>query len=212
LDLNYVYDTLTNVTDPLDYDQLVASETEFYIGATDARTGEFVCFDRACFAQRHCAALMASSAIPGMTKPVEIEGRPYFDGGVANPVPIEKALSDGCKKLVLLFSRPVDSPRKPERMKRVYNRVLSGYPKIVSCIEERHERYNAGIAQAKELETAGKAVIIAPSENIYATIVTRRVSVLDRLYQLGKRDAKRAILAHPDFFPPFGVEKGERHD
>lgn len=32
---------------------------------------------------------------------------PYFDGGLSDPVPIEKAFADGCDRVVLILTKPL---------------------------------------------------------------------------------------------------------
>jgi NTE family protein len=47
-------------------------------------------------------AILASSAIPGIYPPVELEGRVLYDGGVLANVPIRQALVMGARSLVVL--------------------------------------------------------------------------------------------------------------
>lgn len=58
-----------------------------------------------------------------MCKPRFIDGVPYYDGALGNPVPIEKAFQDGCDKVVLILTKPVDeilTPReKPSSLHRM---------------------------------------------------------------------------------------------
>ena len=39
--------------------------------------------------------VMASCAIPAVCRPVEIDGRFYYDGGVSDSIPVQKAMDDG---------------------------------------------------------------------------------------------------------------------
>ena len=39
--------------------------------------------------------IKASSAVPVACEPYVVDGVPYFDGGIADPVPVQKALEDG---------------------------------------------------------------------------------------------------------------------
>jgi NTE family protein len=47
-------------------------------------------------------ALLASAAIPAVYPPVEIEGRPYVDGGVTDNTPISKAVKLGADTIYVL--------------------------------------------------------------------------------------------------------------
>lgn len=58
----------------------------FFCIATDIETGQQVVLDKGIFPQ----ALVASSSIPSVFYPIEIEGRLLIDGGVTNNYPVEK--------------------------------------------------------------------------------------------------------------------------
>lgn len=70
--------------------------------AVDLRTGEPVAFDRGSVAR----AVHASSAIPGVFVPVEINGRTFVDGGVANPVPADVVRRRGAEVVVAVAVPP----------------------------------------------------------------------------------------------------------
>jgi NTE family protein len=50
---------------------------------------------------------MASSAIPVIFAPVEIEGKFYIDGGITNNLPVEP-LTGQCDRIIGLHCNPVD--------------------------------------------------------------------------------------------------------
>jgi NTE family protein len=59
-------------------------------------------------------AVMASAAIPGVLPPVEWDGRPLIDGGVANNTPISHALELGAEEIyVLPTGTPCDLEEAP---------------------------------------------------------------------------------------------------
>jgi predicted patatin/cPLA2 family phospholipase len=51
-------------------------------------------------------ALEASTSLPFAAKMVKLHNRLLLDGGVSDPIPIEKALDDGCEKLVVILTQP----------------------------------------------------------------------------------------------------------
>lgn len=57
--------------------------------------------------------VLASAAMPGVYPPVEIEGRMYTDGGVANNVPIAPAVDMGATTLYVLNSTSHTNQRRP---------------------------------------------------------------------------------------------------
>ena len=58
-------------------------------------------------------ALLASTSMPGVFPPVEIDGRLYTDGGVANNVPIGPAVTMGAKTIYVMNSTSHSHQRRP---------------------------------------------------------------------------------------------------
>ncbi len=72
--------------------------------ATDLKSGELTIFTSG----NTGAAVRASSAVPGVFQPVQINGRDYVDGGLVSPLPINVA-----RKLGATFVIAVDISAKP---------------------------------------------------------------------------------------------------
>lgn len=61
-------------------------------------------------------AILASSALPALLPPVEIEGELYIDGATVNVVPLAKAMEMGATRLFVLQLKDLDTaPRRPHR-------------------------------------------------------------------------------------------------
>lgn len=62
-------------------------------------------------------AILASSALPSVYPPVEIDGVRYIDGAVVNDVPVSRAVELGARRLYVLhvgsFDRPQPEPKRP---------------------------------------------------------------------------------------------------
>jgi NTE family protein len=71
-------------------------------------------------------AVLASSAIPAIFPPVEIDGERYIDGGVVDNVPIRRAIEFGATRIVvLLCTPPVYSPSPTKRpVEAILNALL----------------------------------------------------------------------------------------
>lgn len=186
-DLDYVYSVLSDSDgeDPLDYKALSQSSQIYKAVATSGETGEPHYFTKDDFRQDFYEPLKASSAIPGVCKPISIDGTDYFDGGVSDPIPVEKALADGCDHVFLILTKPIDFVKKPEMFKSAYTKVLKNYPAIIKKLNIRHETYNNEIKKALELSKEGKVTIIAPDDGYSVTAFTRNIRELNHLYNEG---------------------------
>jgi NTE family protein len=62
-------------------------------------------------------AVLASSAVPGLLPPVEIDGEHFLDGGLVNSVPVGRALALGASTVYVLhvgrLEQPLRAPQRP---------------------------------------------------------------------------------------------------
>ncbi len=200
--LQYIYGDMSNESgeDPLDFDTLMANPSELVFPATDAVTGNPRYFTKQDLRRNHYEPIMASCALPVMCRPVEINGRYYFDGGVSDSLPVKKMVKDGCAKIVALFSKPDGFLMKPQGHRRIYSAALRRrFPKTVEDLNHRHEQYNRSMKQIRRMEREGKAMTFAPSGEIEIKTYTRDPAVMQQLYDNGVRDARERMDELKDF-------------
>ncbi len=200
LDLDYVYSTLSNADGeyPLDYPAFSRSGMAFFVVATEAESGRVKYFDRSSIAQDNYSVMKASCAIPFVCHPYAVDGVPYYDGALSDPVPIEKAFREGCGKLVLLLTLPEDTVRTPDRDLKLARRIRRKYPLAAENLAQRARRYNEGVASARKYAAQGKLLIVAPDDTCGVRTLCRDADALGRLYEKGYRDGAR--------IPPFLAE------
>lgn len=58
-------------------------------------------------------AILASSAVPGLLPPVEIEGEHHFDGGLVHSIPIGRAVELGARTIYVLQVGRIETPLHP---------------------------------------------------------------------------------------------------
>ncbi len=193
VDLDYVYSTLSNSDgeNPLDYDAFEANPAEFYAVACDARTGEAAYLGRDCISRDNYQVCKASSALPVACRPQRVGDKLYFDGGMADPVPMEKAFADGCDKVVLILTRPRDSLRTPKDDATFARLLKLRYPKAAGQLALRYKKYNDAVARAGEYEKQGKLLVLAPDTIGHMSTLKRTKEDMDMLYEKGLRDAKQ---------------------
>lgn len=191
--LEYIYRTLSNSggADPLDFEAFMKNPAEYRAVATDAGTGRAVYFGKANMKQDDYRIVMASCALPAVCRPVKIDGVPYFDGGIADSIPVGRALEDGCDKLVVLLSKPRDYIRQPQKMKALYTLRCRAYPRIVEALDHRHTAYNLNLRKVYDLEKAGKAFIFAPETRVRTGTFSVDEKTAHELYDIGMADFRR---------------------
>ena len=115
----------------------------------------------------------------------------YLDGGTADPIPVRKALADGCDRLVVILTQHRDYRKKPQKHQRIYAHALRQYPAIVDAMNVRHQVYNDTLDYIQQLEREGTALVIAPHTPVTIGRFEKKAENLNRLYEQGKQDAIR---------------------
>jgi len=88
---NIVYDLL-----PFDFETFFGSSCRMRIGATDCRTGEAVYYDKeALRGDPRLTVLRATASLPLVSKMIRFDGRELLDGGIADPIPLQRSIDDG---------------------------------------------------------------------------------------------------------------------
>ena len=99
---------------PLDERRLRDRGVPLHVGLTREKTAEveFVRSD-----EEHVdlwRALHGSSALPVLyNRAVELNGSRYLDGGLVNPVPIDRALEVGATRILVVLTQPADFEAEP---------------------------------------------------------------------------------------------------
>ncbi|MBO7208898.1 MAG: patatin family protein [Clostridia bacterium] len=195
VDLDYVYGTVAkkNGPCPLDYDALSNSRQKFTVVATNAVTGEPHYFDKADMSYDNYDILKASSALPMVCKPYVIDDVAYYDGGISDPIPFEKAFSYGCDKVVVILTRPKDYLRTPKKDFLPALAIKNQYPKTSEALKNRYKTYNRQLEIAKQYEKEGKLLIVAPSYSSGLSTFTKNPDKLKQLYNEGRNAVGRII-------------------
>ena len=195
IDMDYLYGKLSKSDGeyPLDYAAIAKSPVAFLAVATDADTGKVKYFDKNDMKPDNYDILKASCSIPFVCRPYSIEGVPYYDGALSDPVPVEKAFSMGCDRVVLILTKPREVRRTPEKDRILASRIRKKYPLAAAQLERRAEKYNAGVDLAESYEKQGRLLIIAPDDTCGMDTLTRDTDAMRRFYEKGLRDGERIL-------------------
>ncbi|MCI8598349.1 MAG: patatin family protein, partial [Lachnospiraceae bacterium] len=103
--MDLIFDIFPNKIIPFDYDAYFSSNQTCILTATNCLTGKAAYLSERADRERLMAACRASSSLPIFSPTVEVDGIPMLDGGVADSIPIRKALNDGIKKNIIILTR-----------------------------------------------------------------------------------------------------------
>ncbi len=191
VNFEYIYGELSNEGGeyPFDFEAAVRNPAEFIIVATDALTGRPRYFGKHDMHKNDYAPITASSSVPVANKPCVIDGIPYYDGGMSDPIPLEKCFKDGCDIVVVVLTRPKEFERSDNKDELPAEVLKWIYPEAARTLRNRALRYNTQLWLAKQYEKKGKVLIVAPDEIGSMNTLTRNKEAIDLLYKKGYEDA-----------------------
>lgn len=163
-DMDKLFDTFPNEIYPYDFDTYVNMAIKCEMVVTNVNTGKAEYMSEVQDPQRMCQICRASSSLPLAAPMVTIDGIPYLDGGLADSIPLKRALQTGHKRNVVILTRPKGYRKKfPSRSARIYIAFFRQYPELVKCIYYRPYYYNKRMETIERLEREGKIFVIRPT-------------------------------------------------
>ncbi len=104
LDLDYLVDAFQEEKSKLDVKAVFESPSRLIYVVTDFDSGEPVYIEPT--PQNIFQLMRASSAVPFVYKPVQVDGRTYLDGALSDDLPVEQALAEGFDRVVVITNKP----------------------------------------------------------------------------------------------------------
>lgn len=195
-----IFDQIPNKENLFDYRTFNSSEEKFYIGTTDCKTGETIYYEKSEIGEDLNKILRASCSLPMLSPFIEYDGRFLLDGGISDPIPVNKSLNDGNEKHVIILTQCEDYMKKPvKRGIWWYRRKYRDYPGLIEIIENRSRVYNDSLIKVRQLEQEGKAFVFRPENLQGVSRIERKKERLQALYDHGYEQAKQQHEALKSF-------------
>ena len=183
--LDFIYDEIPKYI-PFNTEDFLKSSSRFVTVCSNVETGEAEYFEKD---EDILQQLKASSAIPFLSKIVECRGKKLFDGGIADAIPLRKSMELGFSKNVVVLTHPEGFRRKKGfQPSWLFYRK---YPKFVEALNSYVDRYNESQDFVEQETKKGNVILIRPSKDLGVGRTEKSVEKLERLYELGREDAKR---------------------
>jgi NTE family protein len=119
LDINPLRDALTEL---IDFERVRScQQAKLFVSATNVWTGKARIFERAELTADH---VLASACLPTVFPAVEIDGEPYWDGGLVGNPPLFPLFYDTATDDILLVQiNPIERRATPRTMREIQNRL-----------------------------------------------------------------------------------------
>jgi predicted patatin/cPLA2 family phospholipase len=193
VDQDFLMGPITLELDPLDVGALRRARAAFEVVTAHARTG------RPCYLPAQdddCLdAIHASGAIPVFYRgaPKRFRGEDHFDGSVADPVPIRRAVALGATRLTVVRTRApwdADGPL-PLAARLAIRATLGEHPAIRRAIGDRHRAYREARELLRRPPAGVEITLWAPPRGFPVTRFTRDPRVVLEGYRVGREAVLR---------------------
>lgn len=191
VDLDWLWDTLAE-REPLNVDRLLRNPTEFVVVGTSCSTG------RAVYLVPDAAnmfdVLKASCALPMLyRRTITLAGDAVFDGGVADPIPVEEAYRRGARRILVVRSRPASYVKKPRLENHLVSVVLRDQPKLIEAVHGSPSQYRRAVEFIHSPPKDCSILQLAPDAMLATTRTSRDASKLRLDYELGRALAEDLV-------------------
>ena len=190
----FVFEEVPNELIPFDYDAFAAYPGKVEAAVTNIHSGkaEYLEVPRD---SSSMSVIEASCALPVFFKPVQVGRRYYLDGGVADSVPFERALEQGCDKVIVVLTRERGYEKHTDGGTKISSALYRRYPNIVKDLKERPAKYNESMQKLFRLEKEGRVFVIAPDTTHGVGRTESDPKRLEELYEEGYLEGKEQMVA-----------------
>lgn len=186
-DLDMVVGEFSNTVLPFDYETYFKNPARCEIATSNSLTGKADYFDERQSRERLVQIAKSTCAVPVVTNKQYVDGVQMYDGGVCDPVPIHRAISQGYKKNVVVLTRNAFR-RSPFTNIPIPSGV---FPKAITPkMRHRGRDYNQLMAFIEKKSKTGEILVIQPQKKLKVSSIERNPDRLQELYDEGYECAK----------------------
>ncbi len=187
---------------PFDYERFRANPASVRIGSFECDTGRTVYWTQDDLATLPdlMRRVRASSTMPLIMPPVQLDGHVYVDGalGPSGGIALDAAKADGFTKFFVVLTQERAYTKGPTRYPGVYRRWFRRYPAVADALDARHRHYNATREELFDLEGSGDALLFVP-DHMAVHNGTRDVARLQASFEAGLAQAERDVPRWREF-------------
>jgi predicted patatin/cPLA2 family phospholipase len=191
MDLDWLWNTTIREM-RLDLQKIYEKRKPFIVVLTDVETGKALYKQTSAHDLEH--VLKASSAMPLFYRSSPtVDDRPMTDGGVADALPVSKAICLGARRIMVIRSRNRDYVKRHDPFDCLIRWRMRRYPSLQQAMSERVSRYNESVKLIHKPPEGVTIVEICPPEKFRVSRLSQNRLILEEGYSQGRALASYAI-------------------
>ena len=171
---------------PIDFDRLQdnLAGKNFYVVVSDAGSGkpEYIQLSK----ENYINEMLATGSLPVLMKnAILLEGKRKYDGGITDPIPVQKAYEMGAKEIVIIRTYEQAFIRKTKLENYIAAFATRSYPNISKALKENTTTYNSALEFINNPPSDCKILQICPPQRLSTKRATTNVDIMKADYQIG---------------------------
>lgn len=179
---------------PIDFDQLQINldGKNFYVVVSDATTGqpEYIELSR----DNYINEMLATGSLPVLMKnPILLDGKRKYDGGITDPLPVQKAYEMGAKEITIIRTYEKSFIRKTKLENYIAAIATRSYPNISNALRTNTATYNSALEFINNPPSDCKIAQICPPNRLKTKRATTNKIIMKEDYKIGLEIGKKFL-------------------
>ena len=179
---------------PINFDRLKMNlkNKKFLVVVSDAETAktEYIELTR----DNYINEMLASGSLPILMKnPIYINGKRKYDGGITDPLPVQKAYEMGAKEIVVIRTHEKEFVRKNKLENYLAAIATRSYPEISRALKMNSNLYNSSLEFINNPPVDCKITQICPPYRLKTRRATINHSIMKSDYHIGIDQGKKFL-------------------
>lgn len=183
---DYAYHVLPTQLDIFDKEAFESNPVEFHLVCTDVETGAPYYYRMDKVTYESLEWMRASASMPIVSRPVELNGHKYLDGGIADSIPLKHFQSLGYQRNVVILTQPKGFTKKRTKLMPIFKATMKKYPAIIEAMNRRHLMYNDELNYITQQEQLGDTLIINPEDTLPISRTNQNEKKMRHVYEMGR--------------------------
>ena len=171
---------------PIDFDRLQdnLAGKNFYVVVSDAGSGkpEYIELSK----ENYINEMLATGSLPVLMKnAILLEGKRKYDGGITDPIPVQKAYEMGAKEIIIIRTYEQTFIRKTKLENYIAAFATRSYPNISKALKENTTTYNSALEFINNPPSDCKILQICPPQRLSTKRATTNVNIMKADYKIG---------------------------
>jgi predicted patatin/cPLA2 family phospholipase len=171
---------------PIDFDRLQNNlkGKNFYVVVSDAGSGkpEYIQLTK----ENYINEMLATGSLPVLMKnAILLGGKRKYDGGITDPIPVQKAYEMGAREIVVIRTYEEAFIRKTKLENYIAAFATRSYPNISKALKENTTTYNSALEFINNPPSDCKITQICPPQRLSTKRTTTNINIMKGDYQIG---------------------------